>query len=344
MDSSASRAAAPRAAIRLGAFPALAVLVLAAASCVPDPAPAPLLPVADLSPPAVLEAGPAGPRSFVLRFDEAVAPVSGSFALDPPLELAAFADGQELRIEFAEDLSPGADYIVVGEAEDSRGNGTRFLFRFPGWNGRPAALRLSELQAARNDTKTRPHRDYAEFLATGDGNLGGIELSWTSTVKTASYRFPGAEVRAGDYIVLHLSPQGLPEEKDETGRDTALSGGVDATPGGRDFWCAALALPDENGALALRQRPGGPIAEGFFYADQDRSGQLGDDRLAAFVLELAAGGAWPLAGGPPAWEDALRWNPSSARSLNRAQGTGPESWFVSAAGAQSPGAANPPGP
>lgn len=319
----------------------------ALAACVPDPV-GQLLPPSDLKPPLVLEAGPEGSRNFFLRFDEEVRPVAGSFSLEPgPYTADASAEGESLRLAFPADLEAGADYAVSGEVEDAAGNATRFLFSFVGWNGHPAKLRLSEAQTAKNSSVTRPHRDYLELKVEEDGNIGGLELSWASSVKRFAYRFPGVEVRAGDFIVLHLAPMGIPEEKDERGIDLAESGGVDATPHARDFWCQAGGLPDANGALALRTRPGGPVEDGLFYADQGKTGPLGADKLADLVAELAP--IWPFAamgvnGAPaPAWEDAFRWKPSSARSICRSGSgeSGPTAWYLCETSGQSPGAANP---
>jgi len=335
LSPASSRALAARAALALCA---------ALAGCVPDPAER-LLPPSDLKPPLVLEAGPEGSRSFRLRFDEEVRPVEGSFALEPgPRAASASAEGSLVLIDFGFDLEAGADYAVSGEAEDAAGNATRFVFSFAGWNGRPARLRLSEAQTAKNASLTKPHRDYLEFVASEDGNLGGEEVSWANSVRRFSYRFPGIEVRAGDFVVLHLAPEGIPEEKDERDADLARSGGVDATSGARDLWSAAGGLPDASGAVVLRARAGDPAYEGLFYADEAKTGSLGDDKLAALVAELSE--AWPLAAAP-SWEDAFRWNPSTARSLCRDQAVlaaGAGAWYVGAAGAQSPGAANAPRP
>jgi hypothetical protein len=320
---------------------AIAAAAIAAASC-SQGADVPLPPIADLRPPGLLEAGPSGPRRFEARFDEPVVLVSGSLALEPSASVRGTATGAELDVEFDADQSPGLEYRLVGEVDDSRGNRTLFLVRFAGWNGRPAALRLSEVQTGKNGSASRPHRDYVELEVVEGGNIGGEELSWSSSVKSSSYRFPGIEVEKGDFIVLHLAPEGLESEVDELGPDTAASGGIDATAGGRDLWSGAGALPDENGAVCLRSRPGGQPVEGFFYADEDKSGKMGDDKLSALVSELARAGAWPSAGPDPAWDDAFKWNPSPARSICRfSASAAASSWRVGSAGAQSPGAPNP---
>ena len=339
-------------------FAAAAVL----AACLVEPAPG-LLPEADYRPPALLSAGAAGERLFLLGFDEEIRPVEGSFALarsaaagaaggsaeevpgsGPP---EAVAEGAGLSVLFSESTSPGADYLLSGEVADLRGNTTRFVLGFVGWNPRPPRLRLSEFQTAKNSSLSNSHRDYAELEVLADGNLGGVELAYASSVKAYRFRFPAAEVRAGDFVVLHLAPEGLPEELDETGSELGLSGGVDARPYARDFWSAAGGLPDESGAAALYERPGGGLMGGFFYANAEKAGPVGSGRLGELLSGLSAAGAWPLAGGEPLWEDAFLWKPSSARSLCRSPGSeeaGPGAWYLTAAGGQSPGAANPPPP
>jgi hypothetical protein len=317
------------------------IIVSIVSACAPPDGSIARAPV-DLRPPQLLAAGASSSSSFYARFDEPVLLVKDSLGLEPDLPMSGVTEGSDLHIEFGAPQSPGCDYTIVGEVDDVRGNRTRFLIRFVGWNDRPPLMRISEVQSGKNSSKSNPHRDYIELEVLSDGNTGGEELVWSSSVKTASYRFPGIEVSKGDFIVLHLAPEGFETEIDELGADTAVSGGVDATFGGRDLWCKAGPLPDENGAIGLRRRPGEGFIDGFFYADRDKFGELGANKLSTLVAELAASGAWPLGGGAPAWSDAFLWNPSTARSICRFDSAvGPQSWYVTSAGGQSPGCVNP---
>jgi hypothetical protein len=304
-----------------------------------------ILPSADFQPPSLVEAGPVDARSFVVRFDEDIAPVAGSFGLEPSSDAPSpSAEGRELRLAFADEALPGGDYHLAGEVEDARGNRTRFVLDFVGYNAHPARLAISELQAQKNSSTKAPHRDFVEFQVLEAGNLGGLELSWASGTKLMSCRLPAAEAVAGDYVVLHLAPEGIPAEVDETGSDLSASGGVDSSPEGRDLWSAAGGLPDESAALALRSRPGGALQDALFYSSLSKTGPLPDGKLADLVKAIADGGGWVLAG-EPAWEDGFRWSPSAARSIVRNEGadTGSAADFhVSASGAQSPGLRNPP--
>ena len=322
-------------------------VILFASACAPVPshdAEEAALPESDFRPPTLLEAGPSDGRTFMVLFDEAIQPVTGSFGLEPEAgELSASTDGASLRVSYSEDARPGLDYSLAGEVEDSSGNRCRFVLSFTGYNARPASLSITEIQPQKNSSTKAPHRDYVEFLVLESGNLGGLELSWASSAKLMAYRFPAAEVQAGDYLVLHLAPEGLASETDETGADLAASGGIDATSTARDFWSGAGGLPDESGALSLRTRPGGASQDALFYAADDKSGAVAEGKLADLLSAIGGDGGWVFAGKAAAWEDAFRWHPSAARSLCRIAGTdtqGVGDWLVSAASGQTPGGPN----
>lgn len=329
-------AVAPRAAPLLAA----AALSIFLTSCVPDPASS--APAAfDLKPPALVEAGPEGATSFVLRFDEEVKPVDGSFAVDPGGSARASADGGDLRVELPERQVPGKRYSLVGDVRDGGGNASRVILAFSGYNDHPAGMRISEVQTAKNSSTARPHRDFVEFEVMSAGNLGGMELSVSSTVKTLSWRFPGVEVAKGDFVVLHCAPEGMAAEIDETGTDLLASGGIDASPS-RDLWSKAGGIPDATGLLVLRQSPGGKPLDVLFYCDGSKKGELGEGGIGDHIGEALDFDLWKAAG-TPSWEDAFLWKPSVSRSIIRIPtggGPGATEWGLSAASGQSPGLAN----
>jgi hypothetical protein len=326
-------------------FPIFALLALAGCKPLAESSGPDLLPDSDFCPPLLLEAGPVSASDFIAVFDEEIRPVAGSFGLSPAsARPKATAEGPRLLLDFQDPASAGRDYEVAGEVEDLKGNRTRFVLSFVGFNARPARLSCSEVQTGKNSSTKAPHRDYVEFFVDEAGDLGGIELFWTSTVKLMTWRFPACEVKAGDYVVVHLAPEGTAAELDETGTNLAASGGVDSSPGGRDFWTKAGGLPDETGALGLRTRPGGEFQGGLFYCPDDRTGPLPDGKLADFLALLLDGKAWQRAGSTTSWEDAFRWRPSASKSICRLQGSAGRKqadYYLSATGAESPGEANP---
>lgn len=298
----------------------------------------------DLRPPGIIDAGPNSARQFELTFDEDVFPVPGSYAVEPGgLPATATGSGPVLKLQMGSEQEPGMPYRIAGEAKDRAGNVTRFVFSFTGWNGNPALLAINEVQPGKNSSTVSPHRDYVEFTVLSAGNLGGLRVEYASTVKDASYVFPPAAVRAGDIVVLHCAPEGIPEERDETGTDTAESGGVDTHPAGRDFWCAEGGLPDASGLVLIRGAAGSAPMDGLFYAESGKSGAVDAERISLRLAELSAQGLW-RSSGTPGWEEAFQWKPSGSRPLHRLQEaalTGATAWYAGESGTQSPGVALP---
>ncbi len=293
----------------------------------------------DIRPPIVKNAQLENGREFILEFDEPVQVREGSFSAEPR-ELSVSAKSAEgtVNISFEPQPVPGETVTLAGNVEDMCGNTTHVQVQFKGYNDRPAALVLAEVQTAKNASKRSPHRDYIELYVKKAGNLGGMFVRWASSTKTMRYDFPGCEVMADEVIVLHLAPESIADEQNESGTDLGLSGGVDASPGGRDFWSDAGGLPDASGVISVYEREGSAPVDGLFYGENSKTGAVESSKLVALVQELADAGIWRL-DSPPKWENALLWKPSSTRSLIRitTSASGASAWGVGESGSQSPG-------
>ncbi|MEN6499249.1 MAG: hypothetical protein ABFC65_01775 [Rectinema sp.] len=293
----------------------------------------------DIRPPIVKNATLENTREFVLEFDEPVRVGERSFCVEPRhLVVSVESSETTVNVHFEPPPAPGEPITLAGNVQDLSGNTTRVQVQFKGYNDRPAALALSEVQPAKNASKRTPHRDYAEFYVKRAGNLGGMFVQWASSTKTMRYDFPVCEVKEGEVIVLHLAPEGISEEKNETGAALDLSGGIDATPYGRDFWSDAGGLPDASGAISVYMREGEAPIDGIFYAESSKTGSLGSSKLLVLVQELADAGLWRL-DSPPTWEDALMWKPSTTKPFLRTsvEKNGAEAWSVGESGSQNPG-------
>lgn len=311
-------------------------------SCSPSSADI-FLPLGDIKPPSVIEAGQKGSGSFEILFDENVEPVGKSFSFNPTWAVPSpEADGALLTIKLDPAVGPGEACSLSGEVRDGAGNTTRFLFTFVGYNERPAALRLNEVQTGKNSSASSPHRDYLEFTVEKDGNIGGVQVQWASSVKVMSYIFPPCEVSANSLIVLHCAPEGNPAEKDETGKDLSLSGGIDASGTGRDFWTSSGGIPDETGLVLTRVREEAGPADGIFFVSSSKAGEVDSPKLVGLLDELAGEGLWSSSS-PPLWEEGFLWKSSPSRPLHRKREAdpGPEQWYVGESGSQSPGRVAP---
>ncbi|HEY9054002.1 MAG TPA: hypothetical protein VIO60_04210 [Rectinemataceae bacterium] len=296
-----------------------------------------VFPAGDIRPPGIVGATQDSPETFSILFDEGVRPVEGSFRFSPvDVVPTPICSGERLVVGLSPPVRAGFPCSLTGEVKDSWGNSTRFLFEFAGYNPDPASLILDEAQTSKNQSASNNHRDYVEFLVEEGGELGGLKVEWSSSAKTMAYTFPPCRVSKGEYIVLHLAPESIPAEKDETSSDLALSGGVDSSASGRDFWSSAGGLPDETGVILHRARDGEAPRGGLFYASESKSGPLDSERMKSLVEELQAAGYWG-ASSPPLWEDAFLWKPSSSRPLYGSGRGGKEAWSVGEPGSQSPG-------
>ncbi len=322
-------------------WPCLAAAAFLVA-CSPDPADI-LLPAGDIRPPSILDAGQSDPGTFKILFDENIQPVIQSFAFAPAATRATpGSEGALLTVSLEPAAAAGEACSLSGEARDESGNTTRFLFSFVGYNEKPALLRINEIQTGKNSSASNPHRDYVEFTVEEGGNTGGIQVQWASSVKIMSYTFPPSEAAKNSLVVLHCAPEGLQSEVDETGPDLSLSGGVDASATGRDFWTEAGGIPDETGLIMVRLREEDQPVDGVFFVSSEKTGEVDSAKLLGFLEELTLADLWPCSS-PPLWEDGFPWKSSASKPLhrNRDGDPGAGQWQVGESGSQSPGIAAP---
>jgi hypothetical protein len=158
--------------------------------------------------------------------------------MEPSVEVLSYEDGEEILIVLAESLREGEKIIADILVEDDNRNTLNALVPFRARNDRVPQLVINELRTEYSSaTKTAPARvESVEFLAKSAGNMGALRLFIAGNSLTQPvFEFPPAEIRAGEYIVLHLRTM-LEGSVDETGDNLALSGGYEALPDVRDFW------------------------------------------------------------------------------------------------------------
>ncbi len=318
------------AAARSGAAAAAAVCILLAAvllsACLPQVVSEAFSP-RDLRPPSVRVWDASGPGEFLVDFDEDVEADPGDFATDPDLGgLEVSSEGSRVRITASGLPPPGSALSLEGTVRDAEGNSTSFVLPF--WAYNPALPRVLINEVLTQGSSTHP--DLVELAVLESGNLAGLAFRVGCAVKQILvYVFPPCEVAAGEYAILHLKPQGLPEEADETG-DTSASGGQDAYPYARDFWYRGGdgALPGENGCVTLYRSPTGQALDALLYsartsASDTKYGGFGTQALLDQARAVVAEGMWRIAGSEVRPEDAARSEGStSTRTLCRSSGSG----------------------
>jgi hypothetical protein len=181
-------------------------------------------------PPAFLDCRPVSATEMVFQFSQPVNVKSLYF--DPPLEIKSIGGGEEVSVIFARQLEEGKKVTADIVVEDSGMNTLNVIVPFRTRNDRMPPLVFNEIRTE----YSKPKVEFLEFVSRGAGNLGAMRLFVAGhSVSTPVYEFPPVEVKAGEYIVLHLRTI---EEGclDETGANLALSGGADAQSSARDFW------------------------------------------------------------------------------------------------------------
>jgi len=289
---------------------AVAALAFALAACVPRAVPS-IFTAGDMRPPAVTTWGPTGSRSLVINFDEELAEVMPGITSSPGAPVAECHlgdDGRSLVIDLGTDQEPGASYAVSGIVADASGNQSSFVLPYWGHNPDPPRMLCNELLTE----GTSAHPDAVEFFVAKGGQCAGLAFFVGAPDSfDIRYIFPRLVVDTGDFIVLHLKPQGLETEVDES-LDKAAAVGIDATAGAWDLWYRGGngALSGKNSALSLCVSPNGGFMDTVLYSERtvesDTSyGGFGTATLRDRVALIVAAGAWQ-ASDPPRPEDCAR--------------------------------------
>jgi len=296
----------------------LGSLALLFSACVPEPV-AELFAAGDLRPPAVATWGPTGSLELTVRFDEAIAKVLPGCAASPGpgvVSARVSEDGTGMIVELDAAQVPGAAYAVSAVVADAAGNMSSFVLPYWGYNPNPPQLRINELLTEGSAT----HPDALEFFVVAGGECAGLSFFvGLPGDQDLRFVFPVLKVETGEFIILHLKPQGLDLEINESG-DKAASGGLDASADAWDLWYAGGdgALSGANGALSVCTSPNGSMIDAVVYSERtldsdSKYGGFGSTTLQRRVLAMVEAGAWD-AGDPP---DPARCAPSGSSTTTR---------------------------
>jgi hypothetical protein len=301
-------------------FPIGLGIVLSAIACTPlknDTTAA----VPDLTPPVLTRTIVDGPRTVRLTFDDVPVVEAGTCVVEPALAVAGItAEGNQAIFTFAADLEIGKEYRLRLAVDDTSGNGVWLIVRFYGFNPSPPRLLINEFTTQGSAT----HPDLVEIKVMSGGNMGGLCFYHGASVNSVCrFVFPAFRVEAGDFILLHVKPQGIPAEIDEPLAPDA-SGGLDACPTARDFWVRdGSGLAGNNGTLSIYDRPNGQVLDAVLYSTRTSDADTAYRGFGSYDLveqadEIAAAGAWRPAGEKIAPEDAVNPDASTAtRSICR---------------------------
>ena len=233
-----------------------------------DPAPSALMLGGSSQAPVFINCRAVSEDQIEFEFSRPVKITSLNF--DPDLEIAEVEDGSTIKVKFNEALEPGTLITADLLAEDEKKNTINVLIPFRSRNNRMPSLLINELRTE----YTKPKVEFIEFKMKTAGNLGAMRVFFAGgSQKPAMYEFAPVEIKAEEYVVLHLRTieEGCVDEYSE---NLSESGGTDSSPTARDFW-----IP---GASSLINK-----AAGFVYVlDQD------DNVLTAIMHSETATSLW----------------------------------------------------
>ena len=295
--------------------------------------------------PVFLNCLPVSSTEIVFKFSHPVRLVSFHMEpMEPAIGAVSAEEGDEVKITFSAPLGEGKKFTADILVEDSNRNSLNVIVPFRSRNNRMPALVFNEL---RFDNSGSNHKaEFIEFKALGSGNLGAMRLFIAhQSVSEPFYEFPPAEVKAGEYIVLHLRTT---EEGclDETGQNLGLSKGVEAEASARDFWIpgSKKLLHNTNGLWLLDQD--GKIIDAVLLSETADLAGLSAALARTFTAAaefLDGKKAWPS----PAPTDAvITKGTTNTRTLCRDENIPhqrrAENWYITATSSATPGKSNNP--
>ncbi|MCQ2612414.1 MAG: hypothetical protein MJ183_02295 [Treponemataceae bacterium] len=223
------------------------------------------------------------------------------------------------EITLKEPTVVGTDYVLSATATDDKGNSLRFSAGFSGYNANVPVMVLSEVLTKTGTltvNKIKYTRSEAvELLALTDGNLAGMELRMCYDKHDTEYVFPSLNVKAGDYVVLHLRTKDEEACIDETD-DKAGCTYPDSSAEAWDlYYPGDDKLIGDYGILMLKDRAGEKPKDALIYAKSDMT-EWKNDMLVEAAKEAAECGAW--ADGFLPDSAFFADNATAAKALNRA--------------------------
>jgi hypothetical protein len=261
-------------------------------------------------------------------------------------DAAEGARTHELSFVFSSAPDPGTEHALEAQVADKAGNHLRFVATFYGLNKAVPAMLINEFTTQGSGS----HPDIVEIRILTNGNLAGsciyegVPGNWEQF-----FTFPDLNVEAGDFVVVHFKPQGIPEEINEVLRKDS-SGGHDTSDGAWDFWVReGTGLSGNNGAITLCENPIGGIIDAVLYSNRtstsdDRYRGFGSRAVAERADFLVTRDAWE-ADGQVRPEDAVNPDDSTAtrsmaRSTSGLDTNCRDDWHITPTRGLTPGAEN----
>ena len=328
---------------QIGFFPAcICALALSACSYFSGGADAARTILGVSEPPMFLSAKAVSQNEVRFEFSKPVTIASLHFS--PQIEVGPIENGGTVTVGFSGNLGPGEKVTADILARDEDGNTVSVLVPFRTRNERIPPLRITELRTE----YSKPRAEFIELRTFAAGNLGALRVFVAGNAKSPLvYEFPPVEVRAMEYVTLHLRK--LDENsRDELGSNLAESSGADSSTTARDLWIPGTAkLLRKTDIVYILDQDDGVVDAVALSENADpvwRQSHLAD--AAEFLFRS---GAWKSADGIGVRPtDAVRTAGTTAtRTINRNEALAensrsPADWYITVTSGATPGKPNNP--
>ena len=243
-----------------------------------------------------------------------------------------------LLVSLQKNTQAGVPYGLRGEVSDKNGNTLNFASCFVGFNENIPKLILSEVQTE----YAKPKSEFVELYAQTSGNLAGVCIYSAFDGETKRVELPSIDVKAGEYIVVHLRKV---EENciTEDGNNLSLSGGAYSSAS-RDIWhentSARLGKTD---VILLEERAGGKIMDSLLIAESKYSIWPKDSQAKAAKRAFDSGtwlDGYNIENALIADKATTTRTISRQGNLANAKPCGKSGWIVTASKGASPGLVN----
>jgi hypothetical protein len=281
------------------------------------------------------------PTELQFRFSTPVTVVSLNFDRTVDVTAIESDDSSGKVVVFLNQALPeGVPVIADILVKDARGHTLNVLVPFTSRNTNVPSIQLTELRTE----YSKPKVEFVEFKAISAGNLGALRLFIASNgIEEPVFIFPSVEVRAGEYIVVHLRSieEGLLNETDAS---RTTSSGTEASPDARDFWVpGAVKLLRKTDAVLLMDQDD-KILDAVLLSDSADTAWAKSNLTDAAAL-LKAKSAWKGADDLLLPTDAVFTSSSTlTRTISRnetlADSNSAADWYITATSSATPGSPN----
>ena len=253
-----------------------------------------------------------GEDSFLVRFNKSVSCKEAFFwrtetGEETNLVASVQDEGKSLVFTSPVPMQTGAEYTFSGIVQDGAGNTLTITVPFSGYNGRVPRIAISEVHIANSKTaKNNWKAEYAELLVLTDGNLSGLELvctgSYSSKKEDAGiYKFPPVEVKAGEYITVHLckneSYTGMNDDEED---NLSLSKSPDSSSLALDLWANnESSVTKTSDALLVQNSADSCILDAVLFVQESSSGKRTEWKTGTkeWLGAIEASGVWQQSDG-----------------------------------------------